>query len=65
LIVTPGVRPHWASDGDQRRTLTPGEALRLGADYLVIGRPLTAPPPTIGSPAAAAAQIVAELEETV
>jgi orotidine-5'-phosphate decarboxylase len=65
LIVTPGVRPHWAGDGDQRRTLTPGEALRLGADYLVIGRPLTAPPPTIGSPAAAAAQIIAELEETV
>ncbi len=62
LIVTPGVRPTWAADGDQRRTLTPAEARNAGADYLVIGRPITAPPPEVGLPAAAAARIVAELE---
>ncbi|NJO21171.1 MAG: orotidine-5'-phosphate decarboxylase, partial [Spirulinaceae cyanobacterium RM2_2_10] len=41
LLVCPGVRPSWAAAGDQRRVATPTEALRAGADYLVIGRPLT------------------------
>jgi orotidine-5'-phosphate decarboxylase len=40
-LVCPGVRPSWAAKGDQRRSLTPGEAVRTGADYLVIGRPIT------------------------
>lgn len=40
-LVTPGVRPQGASLDDQNRVLTPGEALRQGADYLVIGRPVT------------------------
>src|SRR2546421_463360 len=44
LIVTPGVRPAESDTGDQRRTLTPAEAVRRGADYLVIGRPITAAP---------------------
>jgi orotidine-5'-phosphate decarboxylase len=38
IIVTPGIRPSWAPPDDQRRTLTPKEAVRKGSDYLVIGR---------------------------
>ena len=41
-IITPGVRPAWAAANDQKRFATPGEALRSGSDYLVIGRPITA-----------------------
>ena len=41
-IVTPGVRPTWAAADDQKRFATPREAVRSGADYLVIGRPVTA-----------------------
>jgi orotidine-5'-phosphate decarboxylase len=43
-IVTPGVRPSWFEPGDQKRFMTPREALQNGADYLVIGRPVTAHP---------------------
>jgi orotidine-5'-phosphate decarboxylase len=41
-IVTPGIRPSWSETGDQKRITTPKEALASGADYLVIGRPITA-----------------------
>ena len=41
LLVTPGIRPTGDSLGDQKRTETPGSALAMGADYLVIGRPVT------------------------
>ncbi len=57
LLVCPGVRPTWASLGDQRRSLTPAQALKAGADYLVIGRPIT----TAIDPSAAWAQICHEL----
>ena len=44
LIVTPGIRPLGAEHGDQQRVVTPAEAFKLGADYIVIGRPITEAP---------------------
>jgi len=58
LIVTPGVRPATAARDDQTRIATPEHAIRAGADYLVIGRPITGAP----DPAAAADAIAAEME---
>jgi orotidine-5'-phosphate decarboxylase len=57
LIVTPGVRPDLKSKDDQKRVMTPTEALAAGADLLVIGRPITGAP----DPAAAARSIAQEL----
>ena len=56
-LVVPGIRPLGAASGDQKRTMTPAEAVALGADFLVIGRPITEAP----DPRAAARGIVAEL----
>jgi orotidine-5'-phosphate decarboxylase len=58
LLVCPGVRPKWADGGDQKRSMTPKAAIDAGADYLVIGRPITA----AIDPAAAFARICEELE---
>jgi len=57
MLVTPGIRPEWAATGDQKRIMTPAEAVRAGADYLVIGRPITGD----ADPAAAARRIAAEV----
>ncbi len=61
LIVTPGVRPSFASQDDQKRVMTPGDALRAGADYLVIGRPISA----AADPAAAADMILREMQDAL
>ena len=58
LIVTPGVRPAGAAAGDQKRVAAPAEAIRNGADYLVVGRPVTQAP----DPRAAAEAVAAEME---
>ena len=57
LIVTPGVRPRGDAPGDQKRVLTPAAAIKAGADYLVVGRPI------VGAPDrhAAAARIIDEI----
>jgi len=57
-IVTPGVRPAGSDKGDQARVATPAEAIANGADYIVVGRPITAAP----DPAAAARAILAEIK---
>ena len=57
LIVTPGVRPAGAALGDQKRVATPGDAIRAGADHIVVGRPIS----RADDPRAAAAAVVAEL----
>lgn len=62
LIVTPAIRPIWAAAGDQKRITTPADAIKVGANYLVIGRPITNPPKEIGSPVEAVKRIVAEIE---
>lgn len=61
LLVCPGVRPTWASAGDQVRSLTPESAIKAGADYLVIGRPITAD----SDPAAAWERICDELTDVL
>ena len=49
LIVTPGIRPAWAAADDQKRTLTPREAIKKGSDYLVIGRAILSHPDPVGA----------------
>ena len=56
-LVVPGIRPQWAAANDQKRIVTPSQAVALGADYLVIGRPITG----ANDPADAAKRIADEL----
>jgi orotidine-5'-phosphate decarboxylase len=57
VILTPGIRPAGADAGDQRRTMTPRDAIVAGADYIVVGRPITA----AHDPRASAEKIVEEM----
>ena len=57
LIVTPGVRPGWAAADDQKRIATPNAAIKDGADYIVVGRPIT----ESTDPAEAAREILKEM----
>ena len=49
LLVCPGIRPTWAQANDQKRSMTPSDAIKVGADYLVIGRPITAAPDPVAA----------------
>jgi orotidine-5'-phosphate decarboxylase len=57
LIVTPGIRPAGSASGDQKRVVTPGDAIKAGADYLVVGRPVTG----AADPVQAAEALVGEI----
>ncbi|MFT5720295.1 MAG: orotidine-5'-phosphate decarboxylase [Motiliproteus sp.] len=57
-LVTPGIRPQGADEGDQQRIMTPAQAIRAGSDYLVLGRPIT----QAAEPLVALQGILAELE---
>ncbi len=60
-LLVPGIRPAWSVAGDQKRILTPGEAVRRGADFLVIGRAIT----DASDPRAAAQRIADEIAVAV
>ena len=61
LIITPGIRLADSPLGDQKRVMNPAEALKIGADFIVVGRPITEAP----DPAEAARLIIAEIEKTL
>ena len=56
-LVCPGIRPAWSEKGDQNRIVTPRDAVRAGADYIVVGRPILAAP----NPADAAKRVIEEM----
>ena len=57
VILTPGIRPSGSDAGDQRRTMTPREAIAAGANYIVVGRPIT----NAADPRSAASRIIDEI----
>lgn len=65
LRVTPGIRPAWAAKGDQSRIMTPADAVKAGADHLVIGRPIRKPPEEIGGSVEAAKKIADEIASVI
>jgi orotidine-5'-phosphate decarboxylase len=60
-IVTPGIRPKWAASQDQKRVMTPADAISKGAYAVVIGRAITKPPVEIGDPVKATNMIIEEI----
>jgi orotidine-5'-phosphate decarboxylase len=61
FILTPGVRPSWSPEGDQKRIATPAQAIRDGADLIVIGRPIIASPDPRGATERVLEEISAQL----
>jgi len=57
VLMVPGIRPSWAASNDQKRVMTPAEAMKAGATYLVIGRPITG----ASDPAEAAGRIAGDI----
>ncbi len=62
LLVTPGIRPRGGETGDQKRVLTAAEARLAGADYLVVGRPITRSPDPVATAEAMIAAIAEPME---
>ena len=60
IIVSPGIRPHRGKRNDQKRVMTPEEAIRAGVDYIVVGRPIT----EARDPLSAAREVVSEMERS-
>ena len=61
ITVCPGIRPTWAAAGDQKRITTPADAIRIGVDHMVVGRPIT----KAENPREAALKIIEEIEEAM
>jgi orotidine-5'-phosphate decarboxylase len=61
VLVTPGIRPAGSASGDQKRIMTPARAIEAGADFLVVGRPVT----EAADPRHAADAIVSEVEQAM
>ncbi|MEP6962652.1 MAG: orotidine-5'-phosphate decarboxylase [Acidobacteriota bacterium] len=62
LVITPGIRPDGSAEDDQRRRMTPAAAIQAGADYLVLGRPITQSEMYPGNPRMAAQAILEEMQ---
>ena len=60
-IVSPGIRPAWSASDDHKRITTPADAIRMGSDYLVVGRPIT----KNDDPFSAAKAIIDEMDEAI
>ena len=60
-IVSPGIRPTWAASDDHKRITTPADAIRMGSDYLVVGRPIT----KSDDPFGAAKALIEEIDEAL
>jgi orotidine-5'-phosphate decarboxylase len=64
-VITPGIRPDGSLEDDQKRRMTPAQAIEAGADYLVVGRPITQSEIYPGNPKMAAQAIVDEMQQVL